>query len=771
VGDFVRPKADRRSTTDLPPCVFGRVVADMTGPGSGAPRSRDAGTVAVEFVDRSFAEAGGLSSPVSSDASPVLETRRARQNKLVYSSCSDIVSCFIREDVTSMYNSDQEESINKESSMNGLLGAKIKAVSRLDRSAIDSIAKECKGSAETLARLFSAGLPEAIISAIDVAENDMNQLNPPEDLSEKIFLVGKLALVIAGQLFRVAKDFGIATGGSDEGFDVPPDERSALAHSLRSTGSGIARTNASRRNRVREVIARREAFINEEQNFASSSQNSNDLLQQRRNILLTLMSRARRGDPSFFTDPLGRENGLFNGDLSVHDTMPPLSFGSQAAWEDATAAFAAFDGGNRLESDEQQHVPTRSTQKEETSRLIDTDCLLNSALRSRNDDFHSLSRGTGASQATFARHLVSSGILTNNLRWIEALVDAQAKKSQIISVQKASSVLRETVDDEGTRILHLAVSLGCSIDVLTYIISRGASVRQEDIRKAALTHQPQSLALLLRHSSIADATIESEFSDHPYIHDVFEKAKSRHEKLHCKMRDEAVSFMVELVTRFIQFGLTSGRRQFSRVELCTQTIAEVFIGNVLLGSLQKAQQPPATAECMMERTNEVHELSGRYGPEGVLPGGLLGTLPKTIIRKALLSDADSMAAYLCLTEDHLSRKDMDSSAAGLTLLASLLNAIPELRTSSDMQRYGMADLISFHAALAARRIDSNSENLSARPADAVLDSSSSLNQDCVNILLCPKKHTAVIHITRHSSFRCDICASGVERGRPMHGCR
>jgi len=40
-----------------------------------------------------------------------------------------------------------------------------------------------------------------------------------------------------------------------------------------------------------------------------------------------------------------------------------------------------------------------------------------------------------------------------------------------------------------------------------------------------------------------------------------------------------------------------------------------------------------------------------------------------------------------------------------------------------------------------------------------------------HIVKCPKGHVSALHITRHSSFRCDICGSGVERGRPMHGCR
>ena len=72
----------------------------------------------------------------------------------------------------------------------------IEGVSRLERSAIDSLAKECRKSSDALASLFSAGLPDAIMSAICVAERQMNSLEPREDLSEKLAAVGDLANAI-----------------------------------------------------------------------------------------------------------------------------------------------------------------------------------------------------------------------------------------------------------------------------------------------------------------------------------------------------------------------------------------------------------------------------------------------------------------------------------------------------------------------------------------------------------------------------------------------
>lgn len=47
----------------------------------------------------------------------------------------------------------------------------IAGVARLDGHAIDSIAKECKKSPESLANVFSSGLPGALLSATEVAES------------------------------------------------------------------------------------------------------------------------------------------------------------------------------------------------------------------------------------------------------------------------------------------------------------------------------------------------------------------------------------------------------------------------------------------------------------------------------------------------------------------------------------------------------------------------------------------------------------------------
>src|SRR3569832_2327587 len=73
----------------------------------------------------------------------------------------------------------------------------------------------------------------------------------------------------------------------------------------------------------------------------------------------------------------------------------------------------------------------------------------------------------------------------------------------------------------------------------------------------------------------------------------------------------------------------------------------------------------------------------------------------------------------------------------------------------------MLELVSFQDEIASTRIaDIQSRQCKNSPPD----------KDG-HVVSCPNKHTAVLFITRHSSFRCDICGNGVDRGRPMHGCR
>ena len=99
------------------------------------------------------------------------------------------------------------------------LQSEIAGVSQLKQSAIDAVAKECKKSSDALATLFSAGLPEVVGQAIDVAAKQLNSLEPREDLFEKIASIGVLLTAIAEKLYCEDSHDGDSDGRETEDMD------------------------------------------------------------------------------------------------------------------------------------------------------------------------------------------------------------------------------------------------------------------------------------------------------------------------------------------------------------------------------------------------------------------------------------------------------------------------------------------------------------------------------------------------------------------------
>jgi hypothetical protein len=354
----------------------------------------------------------------------------------------------------------------------------------------------------------------------------------------------------------------------------------------------------------------------------------------------------------------------------------------------------------------------------------------------------------------FVRQLVSNGLLVNSFAWVKACVDSQTKKSHAPATQKSCSILNGLVDEEDNSILRIAVLLGCSPEILNFLIGRGAVVETNDLQKAAETDQAGSLALLLKHSP-AHLVRCPGFSQS--VQDVLADAKARQEQLDLRMRDEVGGFMVQLLRRLLSFGLTARRRSLPRVELCSKAIAEVLVGNSLLQSLLSPQRSGKHLDHEMDSLaceNE-DDSAGRV----VANDGLLSVLPTDIVQQAYLSE-NYLPRFLALVEDFMCSKDMNDGAIGLSLLSTMLRRHPEVRRSDEVARFGMMKLIQFHEDLASSRL----ADIQRRQARA----GASKNGPTV---CCPSKHIATLFITRHSSFRCDICGNGVDRGRPMHGCR
>jgi hypothetical protein len=817
VGDVVILKKTGQGTSsgsiDNSACACsGRIVAETsTSTPSLVSHSRDVGTVAVEFANRSFAEATAIVAGSSSESLAVLDTRRMRASKLLHSSFfdggdegvssqptgADAVGGEAMEDAMEADNAPdskmESDSSSHPDSVTDKARSELIALSRLERSAIESVRKECQRNPDSLASLFSAGLPDSILAAIDVAEKQMNSLEPKEDLTEKFSAVGDLALFVADQLFSPAQSKRPRAAEAAE---------STLSHSApasRSRRTATERMSYQSRRLTQEAAARRE------EERASDPQGLGASLQQRRSMLLSLMSRARRSNASYINEIMDRGNGGLARDFPLDQIPPPLGSrrGGQAFAGSAPGDFVqdsnwddpGFGGGMGVAessndySDEGASSPGRAQSDGDQPKTF-----LDSILRCRGDNLASESgasgsrKDSGAAHTAFTRHLVSTGLLVDSLVWVKGSVDSQTKKMQLPSLQRSSTVLRNAVDEEGTPLLQLAISFGCSVKIIDFLVSCGSPVGETEIKMAAATNQPDTLFHFLKHASFPEGIIDHKECS-PAIVQVFAQAKVRRDKLAVNMREAAGAFMVRLLRRLLVIGLSSRRHLSSRTDICSKAISELVVGNVLLRALQRTQKAASgSSERESAGEQDTCDRSGRfpvantYSDVSRTAQGLLGCLPQAIIAEALLSDSKYTTTFLLLVEDYLSSKDMGDAAAGLTLLTTFMRRVPALRSCTEMERYGVGELVSFHDVLASNRLaeitarQSETEHTASPSGDAVSNLPrphvSELTADIAcAVVACPKRHTAVLHITRHSSFRCDLCGKGVERGCPMYGCR
>lgn len=634
-------------------------------------------------------------------------------------------------------------------------------VALLDGSALESITKECKKNSEALANVFSAGLPAALLSALETAERQMHSLEPREDLPERLSAVGSLTLYIAEQLFSEKPR---APSGEDDAEAGNPSR--SLSLDRRTTRGSVGRS--TRRSRAAAAAAALADVEPQESSGAAAT------LQQSRGLLVSLMSRAGGGSGGNGT---GGDDALspLAEDL-FFSRLPPSLY--DASTGDRAALLAPgghlFEAGSRSNSTGSRSLRDRNSNQDQAVTMSSFGSLQNSnnltflesILRSNSSPVKSVV----ASNTVFFQHIIRVGLWSNSAAWIKAALDKHIRKSP----QKTSSILRQAYDEEGTPILKLAVVFGCSPDVVGILLACGAHVTSSEVRLAIETDQSEVLALFLRHMSLPGDIDISACSDE--VKAVVEQARERQDHLDRKMRETAGEFMVGILKRLIDLGLASRRHRSARLDSCSRSISEILVGNVLLKALQQSQMSEKRVGA------DIHEepMTGRFSVEDSLDShplpGLLGSLPESILGDALFGTIELATGTLLLLEDFLCSKDMVDSAAGLTALLSLLTKFPSLRSCPELQRFGTLELVSFHDAFASSRCTDalRTHVYSQIPASEgvrVTRSQASSAPKGAGMVLCPKKHTAVLHITRHSSFRCDLCGNGVERGRVMHGCR
>lgn len=767
IGDFVVPK---KTSQECPSQellssnrneAVGRIVFESPTSGSLSARGRVSGSVLVEFVSKKFADGASVQTGSSFMEKPFsLESRRVPTSRLIHTSaCHGMklkASSAQHEDLQlDVYTETKSMDVEGETksltcmAVDENVRADLKRMTYLDPSAVERIIKECSKTSTSLTGLFEAGLPKMSMEALDRASRNIQQSRSDENLAQAISALGKLALLVAEKAF--------------------PDECAATVSDNEDKGSELQsqdmRTEDSTVHTSRNLFQRARAGMSEADSDAalqeSSRANRLSSLQQRRRMLLSMMSRARRTEGASFADILSRDvRGLSPLEMNA-DTAAAFLFASSGDVsnfgefdEDQDSHFPAMRLENSRPSDSAPYLAGSNSE----CRLSE-ETLLDTVLRGRTPGMLPSVEEICPVPFLSIRNIVNLGILSNSLPWLKALLDSVMKKLPAKQASKRESpILKSATDEDRTPLLHVAMFLGCSGVIIKELIAFGAPVGESEIQIAAENDLPEALSILLNYKVYSEGMVDLQNCSSD-VAAVVRDAVSRQAMQLLSLRKEADVFLVSFFQKMLEIGLLHRRRQQHReTELCGRAIAGTIIGNVELCALHEIQTDgvPETGENAGSRDLAIHAR------------GLMQTLPIRILGRSLGEGPPSLTTLLLLIEEFLCSKGINDGGCGLTLLVTLLQRFPSFLQSPEIERYGFAELVASHDALALNRLSDISSRVAKKNScndgrpPIILDS-------C--LVLCPKKHAASLHITKHSSFRCDLCGKGVERGAIMHGCR
>jgi hypothetical protein len=357
VGDIVIPKKtltsesiaeSRPEQSSIMDSCVGRIVAETSSSASSlTTRGRDSGTVLVEYIGKAFGEAVGIQGGSGMQLSQAcVETRRVRVGRLVHSSVlhgdSSVDNSFTLSSAPMVFERTRSQSedctaeivdanasetaIDGEFTADEKLASNMRKMRRLDLNAIEGVTKECKKNSSALASVFAAGLPDAVIAAVDCAEKKLLRSEDSEGLSQAISAIGRLAAVVVEQLVPNNEKTGVENG--DQVSQAAENEENGLNQISRPSDSAEAyeliqmNERQSMQNDPRELRSFRlsdSALMNEMGRAGRLTS-----LQQRRSMLLALMSRSRRSDSGSLGDFLHRESNIPNRESPLGNGMPPL---------------------------------------------------------------------------------------------------------------------------------------------------------------------------------------------------------------------------------------------------------------------------------------------------------------------------------------------------------------------------------------------------------------------------------------------------------------
>ena len=774
IGDLVAPKklknADNheKSSTYKVDEAVGKIVPESSISGPLSARVRVSGSVTVEFVSKTFAESTSVQTGSSFKEQPfALECRKVSASRLVHTSAFHGLSASQKprrgtgssrstvqdgEDDSNKMDVDDMQNSSSDNPISDCVMSDFQMMKYLDASAIERVIKECDKTPTSLITLFEAGLPNFVLEALNCVMQNIQLSEIDESFALAISALGKLALIIAERSFpNECLASSLIYECEDEDQQQPSKYQDLHSINIPSNASD------DQQDTVR-------SGGNADSSIEESSGRSSSLMQRRR-MLLSLMSRARRSDGDSLGDILGRE---------MH-AMPSLEMSADAA---AALFFAPPSDGDvnvfgpgerqddgRLENSRPIESATSSERLSSVKSSLE-ETVLDTLLRGRTNYYPP--NGTNERctiPLSSIKNIASMGVLGNSLPWLKSMLDYFAKKVPRKQNTRESSILKSATDDDGMPLLQLAITLGCSLSVIKELIRCGAPVKEIEIQLAADLDLPDILSTLLMHQVYSDGMIDLEncsSSIAAIVHD----ARKRQDSQHKRLRKEAESFLVSFSRKLVQICLKR-RQQQQGNDTCGRAIACALVGNVELCALRKRHKIVSSTSTSSDVNEE--SINSTISERGTSePCGLMQALPVFILGRSLAEDSE-LTNLLLVIEDCLSSKGITDGCVGLTLLLTLLRRFPLLNQSLEMERYGFADFVCSHDALALNQLTEISSRVSK------IRLAESINEEDIfsasEVILCPKKHKATLHVTKHSSFRCDLCGKGVECGAIMFGCR
>lgn len=313
--------------------------------------------------------------------------------------------------------------------------------------------------------------------------------------------------------------------------------------------------------------------------------------------------------------------------------------------------------------------------------------------------------------------------------------------------------------------IRVAILLGCSPPIMSLILKSGSPISPSDVATAATLDRPEILTLLLQHTIYTPSSFDVE-SCSDRVKATLKEWAEQQEKHKQEMLEKASEFTTQLLNAVLSTALTLRLEDGSQKQKQAREVTNALVGDCLFYVLM--DRPTMTQDGEELSYLRLKQLGSPESNFPVHPSkSLLLSLPDSVLAEM---DSDcTLTLILRLVESHLMSKEVRDVAVGLGLVQVLLaKASPHHIT--EMDRYGILDLASSQVAYASSMQFSSTSSPPNTTTTTTSSAPSDPSQPCPD-LYCRSGHCAVVHVTRHASFRCDMCGKGVEQGVPMHGCR